>query len=149
MVEININFQMNASEEERSKLFIDREAELEFMSEAFADGSFSVKTEYGVYSRYADPDIMHIVIWLRDIGETIIVWGTILLGLKKFCEKQKGYKSNVMIIKEDTKEEIIEEIIEEGKTIKRVQKKERRISIELEKDNKELEKEIKKFIEEE
>lgn len=145
MVEININFQMNASEEERSKLFIDREAELEFMSEAFADGSFSVKTEYGVYSRYADPDIMHIFIWLRDIGETIIVWGTILLRLKKFCEKQKGYKSNVMIIKEDTKEEIIEE----GKTIKRVQKKERRISIELEKDNKELEKEIKKFIEEE
>lgn len=145
MVEININFQMNASEEERSRLFIDREAEKEFMSEAFVDGSFSVKTEYGFYSRCVDPDIMDIIIKVKDIGETIIVWGTILTGLKKFCEKQKGYRKDVKIIKE----EVAEEIKEEEKTIKRVFKKKRTIFIDLEKDNKELEKEIKKFLEEE
>ncbi|WP_339010491.1 hypothetical protein LIY46_09470 [Fusobacterium varium] len=69
-----------------------------------------------------------------------------MTGLKKFCKKQKGYRKDVTIIKQ--KEETEEEIIEE-KIVKRVYKKERSIFIDLEKDNKELEKEIKKFLEEE
>ncbi|WP_339010489.1 hypothetical protein LIY46_09475 [Fusobacterium varium] len=83
MVEININFQLNASEEERSRLFIDREAEKEFMGEAFGDGSFSVKTEYGFYSRCVDPDIMDIIIKVKDIGETIISLGNYIDRIEK------------------------------------------------------------------
>lgn len=125
MIKIVINFQLNASSEERKNLSIDREAELEFLNEGFGNCAYEGKIQYGVYSRYWDPEDINILIDAAGKLKTIIEWGMIIASLRKYLKKQKGYRENVEIKYDYDKylpidiyendEEIIEKI---NKTIK-------------------------------
>lgn len=97
MVKILINFQLNALKEEQEKLFIDKEAELEFLGEGFANCIYEGKIQYGVYSRYWDPENINILIDVADKLKTIIEWGMIFRSLRKYLKKQKGYRENVEV----------------------------------------------------
>lgn len=140
MVKITINFQLNGSKEERGKLIIDREAEEQFLGEGFASCVYEGEIKYGVYSRCWDPDDIKILIDIASAVKEVIEWGFILASLREFCNKQKGFKKEVIV--EYGKEDYIDIDLRESddKIIER-------INIEIEEKTSSNKEKIKRFIE--
>jgi hypothetical protein len=106
MVEINVLFSTNYCD--RTDLEIEKDAIPEFTREAYADGTYSAVVQFECLPRAFNPDVMQIIIDLKDIGECIVAWGTICGAIISFVKKVHGYVKHIMI--EGTKQtgEIIE-----------------------------------------
>lgn len=125
MIEIKIIISTNGSQFEKEKLSLPREAIDEFLELGFSENVYDGEVLFKHYPRAISPDFMQIFIDLKNLGETIIVWGTIIRGLIEFIKKCKGYENSIHIYgKKDGKkisfdltldensncEEIVEEI---------------------------------------
>ena len=106
MVEIKVLFSTNYCD--RTDLKIEEGAVTEFTREAYADGTYSAIVQFECLPRAFNPDIMQIIIDLKDIGECVLAWGTICGAIISFVKKIHGYAKHIMLT--DTKHscEVIE-----------------------------------------
>ncbi|RJV29551.1 hypothetical protein DWX22_03335 [Coprococcus sp. AF18-48] len=101
MVEVNILFSTNCCE--RMDLKIEDGAIQEFTQDAYADGTYRAVVSFECMSRCFNPDIMQIIIDLKDIGDCVLAWGSICMGIIKFSRKVHGYAKSIMIRKTEEK----------------------------------------------
>lgn len=106
MVEINVLFSTNYCE--KTDLTIEEDAIVEFTRNAYADGTYRVVVSFECMPRVVDPDIMRIIIALKDIGESIVTWGVICKAIISFVKKAHGYVKHIMIEGVENSGEIIE-----------------------------------------
>lgn len=106
MVEIDVLFSTNYCE--KTDLTIEEDAIVEFTRNAHADGTYRAVVSFECMPRAFDPDIMQIIINLKDIGECIVAWGTICGAIISFAKKAKGYVKHIMIEDTEHSGEIIE-----------------------------------------
>ena len=106
MIDIDIFISLNMTEEESKNLSIPKEAIKDFVGSGFSSNTFSGKVIFECKPRAVPPDLIDIVINLKDIGETLIVWGTIFTSIIKFCKKAIGYEKMIHIRKKDKDEEL-------------------------------------------
>ena len=95
MVEINVLFSTNYCE--KTDLTIEEDAIVEFTRNAYADGTYRAVVSFECMPRVVDPDIMRIIIALKDIGESIVTWGVICKAIISFVKKAHGYVKHIMI----------------------------------------------------
>lgn len=95
MVEINVLFSTNYCE--RTDLKIEDGAISEFTREAFADGTYRAVVKFECMPRAFNPDVMQIIMDLKDLGECIVAWGTICGAIITFAKKVHGYVKNILI----------------------------------------------------
>ena len=106
MVEINVLFSTNYCD--RTDLEIEKDAIPEFTREAFADGTYRAVVQFECIPRAVDPDIMQIIIDLKDIGECIVTWRVICKAIISFVKKVHGYVKHILIEGTENSGEIIE-----------------------------------------
>lgn len=106
MVEINVLFSTNYCE--KTDLTIEEDAIVEFTRNAYADGTYRAVVSFECMPRVVDPDIMRIIIALKDIGESIVTWGVICKAIISFVKKAHGYVKHIMIEGVENSGEIIE-----------------------------------------
>ena len=106
MVEINVLFSTNYCE--KTDLTIEEDAIVEFTRNAYADGTYRAVVSFECMPRVVDPDIMRIIIDLKDIGECMVAWGVICKAIISFAKKVKGYVKHITIEGTEHSEEIIE-----------------------------------------
>lgn len=109
MVEINALFSTNYCG--RTDLEIDGDimhAIQDFTTEAYADGTYRAVVQFECKPRAFNPEIMQIIIDLKDTGECIIAWGTICAAIISFAKKVHGYVKHIMITGTEETGEIIE-----------------------------------------
>lgn len=105
MVEIDVLFSTNYCE--KTDLTIEEGAITEFTREAFADGRYSAMVRFECMPRAVDPDIMQIIINIKDIGECVIALTQICKGIISFAKKVHGYSKHIMLNGVKKSEEII------------------------------------------
>lgn len=106
MVEIKVLFSTNYCD--RTDLEIERDAIKDFTNEAYADGTYKAVVQFECMPRAFNPEIMQIIIDLKDIGECIVAWGTICGSIISFAKKAHGYVKHIMIEGTEHSGEIIE-----------------------------------------
>ena len=98
MVEINVLFSTNYCD--RTDLEIDGDimhAIQDFTTEAYADGTYRAVVQFECKPHAFNPEVMQIIIDLKDIGECIVAWGTICGAIISFVKKVHGYAKHIMI----------------------------------------------------
>lgn len=119
MITINILISTNGSEFEKKKLYIPQEAIDEFLGEGFASNCYDAEVSFKCLSRAANPDVINILIEIKDFIENIVEFGVLVKALIKFLKKTKGYKSVLQITyKKDGEEFHYTEQLEEKDNIK-------------------------------
>lgn len=106
MVEIKVLFSTNYCD--KTDLKIEEGAVTEFTRGAHEDGTYSAVVQFECLSRVFNPDIMQIIIDLKDIGECVVAWGTICGAIISFVKKVHGYAKHIMITGIKQSGEIIE-----------------------------------------
>ena len=126
MVEISIKISTNALPYEKEKLYITPDAISEFVGTGFSTNAYDGQVIFYCPPRAVDPGWLDIIVDLKDIGEAVIVWGTILNSINKFYKKCKGYDGNISIKRKKKDVEIELNIplseINDEENIKRLQK---------------------------
>ncbi len=88
----------NLCELEKNKLNFSRKAMEEFLGNGFINNDYNGKVSFQCQPRAYEPNLMNIIINIKDIGETIIVWGSIFNAIGKFVKKCKGYEASINIL---------------------------------------------------
>ena len=127
MVEIEVRVNMNGSIDERAELDIPQEVILDFLQTGFAENIYDGKVSYLYLPRAVDPDFMEIIINLKDIGETLIAWGTIAKVLVSFFKKTKSYEHMIYVRRKKNDEEIeidvpVDKEVDSAKLLKEIRK---------------------------
>lgn len=97
MIEVKININTNASDNEKKKLYIPREAIDEFLEEGFASNAYEGDISFKCLPRATDPSWMEVILNLKDILETGVVLTTVIKALVKFFKKCSGYEQSIII----------------------------------------------------
>lgn len=105
-VTINVLFSTNYCETKDLK--IEEGAIFDFTRESYADGTYDAVVEFKCMPRAFNPDVMQIIIDLKDIGECIVAWGTICGAIISFAKRAHGYVKHIMIKGTEQSGEIIE-----------------------------------------
>lgn len=127
MIKIEIRVSTNASAEEKARLCIPQEAMEEFLGEGFASNDYNGCILFQCMPRAVTPSFMDVTINLKDIGEGIIAWATIVSCLVKFFKKCKGYEQAIHIDYKKNDEEFsidvpVENGCDEEKLLKEIKK---------------------------
>ena len=96
-MKIDILVSTNGSSEERKFLNIPQDAINEFLNLGFVDGIYDGTFSYKCLPRAFNPETMEIIINLKEVGEAIIAWGTIIGVLLNLIKKSTGYKPFMQI----------------------------------------------------
>lgn len=99
MVEIEVGISTNASELEKKNLDFNLDAMEEFLGNGFISSDYNGKVYFMCQPRAFEPNLMDIIINIKEIGETAIVWASIFSALKKLIKRCKGYESFINICK--------------------------------------------------
>lgn len=97
MVQIEIRISSNGSDEERKDLYIPNEAIREFLGEGFVENKYDGRFILACLPRAFDPDLMEIIIDLKEITELLLNSSIIIGAILNFCKKCKGYNQNLII----------------------------------------------------
>ena len=127
MIEIEIMMNVNGSIEERKGLDISQEVIINFLHIGFAENIYDGSVSYKCLPRAVDPDLMEIIIDLKDIGESLIAWEAIIKSLVNFLKKTKAYEHIIYVRRKRKGEEIEIEIpvdknIDSVKLLKEIRK---------------------------
>lgn len=98
MVEIEVGISTNASELEKKNLDFNLDAMEEFLGNGFISSDYNGKVYFMCQPRAFEPNLMDIIINIKEIGETAIVWASIFSALKKLIKRCKGYESFINIV---------------------------------------------------
>lgn len=104
MVKITVLFSTNGSEDEMANLDIDRYAIKDFTRVGYAENIYDATVIFECMPRATNPDFMQIIMNINEIGDTIIILGTICKQIVKFVKKCRGYEKAIYI--ESDKEDI-------------------------------------------
>ena len=105
MIIVNILISTNASPEEKETLYLPKEAIDEFLGEGFASNCYDAKVSFKCMPRFVNPDLINVLIELKDFIKDMVEIGVMVKALIKFLKKTKGYKSILQIsYKKDGKE---------------------------------------------
>ena len=91
MTTVDIHISTNTTEKERKNLYISEEAIRNFTGEGFQSNLYQGRILFESMPRVVYPDIMNVIINIKDIAEGLIALGTIINALKKFLKDTKGY----------------------------------------------------------
>ena len=97
MVEIQVCVSTNATDKEKKRLSMPRKAVEEFLATGFAENAYDATVLLRCEPRAVPPEYMQIIVDLKELGETAIVWKTIIGGIIKLCKKCKGYEPDLVI----------------------------------------------------
>lgn len=97
MLSIDILISTNASDEEKKKLDMPRSAIDEFLGDGYANNLYEGNVIFSCLPRAVNPEMMEIIINLKDVAETVIAWGSIINSVVKFINKSKGYEPSMRI----------------------------------------------------
>lgn len=97
MVEIQVYFSVNATEQERETLTIPKYAMDEFLAVGFTENVYDATVSFRCEPRAINPNLMQIIVNLKELGETIVAWDTIIGSISKFCNKCKGYEPDLVV----------------------------------------------------
>lgn len=107
MIKVKINISTNASEDEKKKLDIPKEAIDEFLCEGFASNTYDGDISFKCMPRAVDPNWMEIILDLKENIEVGIALATTVRALIKFFKKCSGYKQTITIYYKRNDEEFI------------------------------------------
>lgn len=97
MTTVDIHISTNTTEKERKNLYISEEAIRNFTGEGFQSNLYQGRILFESMPRVVYPDIMNVIINIKDIAEGLIALGTIINALKKFLKDTKGYQQEIEI----------------------------------------------------
>ena len=97
LVTVDIHINTNATEEERKHLYVPEEAIISFVGEGFQNNLYQGRVLHECMPRAVYPDVMTVIINIKDIAEGLIAIGTIIHALIKFFKKTKGYQQEVEV----------------------------------------------------
>lgn len=107
MPEIKVIISTNGSDEEMENLLIPMDAICDFTGEGYATCGYNATVQFECMPRAINPDVMQIIIDLKDIAEAIVLWGTIAGAIIKLVKKTKGYQPYLQIYRKKDDEEIM------------------------------------------
>ncbi len=91
LVTVDIHINTNATEEERKHLYVPEEAIISFVGEGFQNNLYQGRVLHECMPRAVYPDVMTVIINIKDIAEGLIAIGTIIHALIKFFKKTGGF----------------------------------------------------------
>lgn len=108
MIKIEIVINTNASEEEKKDLILPMDALTEFLGDGYGEDSFEGNVSFKCLPRAIGPEILDILISIKEYAEDLCTLGASVTALVKFIRRCIGYKPMITIRKVDTndKEEL-------------------------------------------
>lgn len=97
MTTVDIHISTNITEKEGKNLYIPEEAIRKFTGEGFQSNLYQGRILFESMPRGVYPDIMHVIINIKDVAEGLIALGTIVNALIKLLKNTKGYQQEVEI----------------------------------------------------
>lgn len=97
MIIVNVLISTNASTLEKETLYLPKEAIDEFLGEGFASNCYDAKVSFKCMPRFVNPDLINVLIELKDFIENFVEFGVLVKALIKFLKRTKGYKSVIQI----------------------------------------------------
>ena len=128
MINVKISVSTNASEEEKKKLHIPREAIDDFLGEGFASNTYEGDISFKCKPRTIDSSLMDVILEIKDNIELGIALATAIRALINFFKKCSGYEQTMVIYykKKDEKFEL-EVPVDKNSNVEKILKEIRKI----------------------